>query len=73
MNLPDKIYNEQQLQAAKGRAKVTGWVQGAGVVVGAGILWNLLGWIPLALGAGAVGWVGWKILSRSSDSDETAG
>lgn len=70
MNLPDKIYTEQQLQAARGRAKVTGWVQGAGVVVGAGILWNLLGWIPMALAVGGGGYLAWKLLSGSSDSDD---
>lgn len=69
MNLPEKIYSEDQLQAAKGRAKVVGWAQGAGVVIGAGVLWNLLGWIPIAIGIGGVGWVAWKVMSGSSDDE----
>ena len=70
MNLPEKIYTEQQLQSARGRAKFVGWLQGAGVVVGAGMLWSLLGWIPMALALGGGGYLAWKIFSGSSDSDE---
>lgn len=70
MNLPEKIYTEEQLQAARGRAKFVGWAQGAGVVVGAGIVWNMLGWIPIVLGAGAVGYVGWRIMSGASESED---
>ena len=63
-NLPDKIYTEAEVERAKTTAQVVGWAQGAGVVVGAVILWNLLGWIPVMLGLGAVGWVGWKLFGN---------
>ncbi len=65
MNLPEKVYTESDLTRAKDTAQVVGWVQGAGVVIGAAILWNVLGWIPMLIGVVAVGWVLMKLLSRS--------
>ena len=51
-----------------------GWFQGAGVVIGIGILFKLLGWIPLVLGAGAVGWVLFKLFgTKKSDEEEREG
>ena len=70
-NLPEKIYTEADVERAKTTAQVVGWAQGAGVVIGGAILWNLLGWIPVVLGVGAVGWIGWKIFgSKSTDEPE---
>jgi len=70
MNLPEKVYTEQQLVRAKTTSRVVGWLQGAGVMVGAAILWNLLGWIPMVLGVGALGWVLYKLFGKSKDEDE---
>lgn len=70
MNLPEKTYTEKELTRAKTTSRVVGWMQGAGVVVGAAILWNLLGWIPMAIGAGAVGWVLYKIMSGKESEPE---
>ena len=67
MNLPEKTYTETDLTRAKDKAQVVGWLQGAGVVVGAAILWNLLGWIPVLIAVIAVGWVLVKLLSRPKD------
>ena len=64
MNLPEKIYTETDLTRAKDKAQVVGWLQGAGVVVGAAILWNLLGWIPVLVAVVAVAWVLVKLVSR---------
>ena len=69
-NLPEKRYTEEELTRAKTTSKVVGWVQGAGVVIGGAVLWNLLGGIPLLLGAGAVGWVVYKLMSRGRGSGE---
>ena len=68
-NLPEKIYTEAEVERAKTTAQVVGWAQGAGVVVGGVLLWNLLGWIPVVLGVGAVGWLGWKIFGSGKDAD----
>jgi hypothetical protein len=70
MNLPEKTYSEKEVTRAKTTSRVVGWMQGAGVVLGAAILWNLLGWIPLAIGAGAVGWVLYKLMSGKKDEGE---
>ncbi len=70
MNLPEKIYTESQLTRAKDTAQVVGWLQGAGVVIGGAILWNLLGWIPLLVVVVGVGWALMKLLSRSSDKEQ---
>lgn len=70
MNLPEKIYTQKDLARAKDTAQVVGWLQGAGVVIGGAILWNLLGWIPVLIGVVAVGWVLVKLLSRPKTADE---
>lgn len=69
MNLPSKIYSEKDMTHAKSSAKLVGWVQGAGVVLGGAILWNLLGWIPFAIGVAGLGWLGYKLLTRGTDED----
>lgn len=68
MNLPEKIYSEADLTRARTTAKAVGWAQGAGVVVGGVLLLKLLGWIPVVLGVGAIGWIGYKLLSRPGES-----
>lgn len=70
MNLPEKIYTAKEVERAKDKAQVVGWLQGAGVVVGGAILWNLLGWIPVLIAIVAVGWVMVKLLSRPKGKDE---
>lgn len=72
MNLPEKTFTEQDITRARVKGKVIGWVQGGGIVLGGALLWNLLGWIPVALGVGAVLWVGYKLMSRSSSKDTDA-
>ncbi|MDH3206656.1 MAG: hypothetical protein OEO79_08590 [Gemmatimonadota bacterium] len=69
-NLPEKIYTEQELTRARSTAQVVGWLQGAGVVVGGVLVWNLLGWIPMLIGVAAVGWVLYKLLSGPGTTDE---
>ncbi len=59
--LPEKIYTDADVERAKDTAQVVGFLQGAGVVVGAAVLWNLLGWIPVVIGVGAVGWLLYKV------------
>lgn len=70
MNLPQKTYTEKELTRAKTSSKVVGWLQGAGVVIGGGILLNLLGWIPVVIGLGAVGWVVFKLMSGPKADEE---
>jgi hypothetical protein len=67
MNLPAKIYTEKELQKARERGKMVGWVQGGGAVVLGGIALRLLGWIPAILVVGFVIWVLYKLVSNSDD------
>jgi len=68
-NLPQKIYSEAELTRAKRSAKLVGWLQGGGVVIGAAVLWNLLGWIPVLIGLAAVGWVLIKLFGGKSEDE----
>ena len=70
-DLPAKIYDENDVARARSRGKFVGWVQGAGVAILGGIVWNLLGWIPLVAVAGVVGFIAYKLLfGRSKDEEE---
>jgi len=69
MNLPDKIYTKKEVERAKDAAQIVGWLQGAGVVVGGLVLWNLLGWIPLLILVVAVGWLMVKLLGGKTEDD----
>lgn len=69
MNLPDKIYTKQEVERAKDTAQIVGWLQGAGVVVGGLVLWNLLGWLPLLIVVVGVGWLLVKLLGGKKDKD----
>jgi len=70
MNLPEKVYTQKELARAKTTSKVVGWLQGGGVVLGGAILWNILGWIPVAVGVAAVGWVLYKLMSKPKAQEE---
>ena len=70
MNLPVKRYTDTDISRAHQRGKMVGWLQAGAVVVGGSIVLNLLGWIPTILAVGAVTWVGYKWMTRSSSTDE---
>lgn len=70
MSLPAKIYTEKEVQRARRTSKVVGWIQGGGAVILAGIVFNMLGWIPTLAVAGGVGYVGYRILKWSSSDDD---
>jgi len=70
MNLPDKIYTKQEVERAKDTAQIVGWAQGAGVVIGGLVLWNLLGWIPLLIVIVAVGWLMVKLLGGKKEKGD---
>ena len=60
-------YSKADLESAKNRGQLVGWIQGGGAVIAGGIVLNLLGWIPMVLVVGAVGFVLYKLLSGSDD------
>lgn len=59
------LYSKAQLESARNRGQLVGWIQGGGAVIAAAVLWNLLGWIPVLLGVGVVGYVLYKLMSDS--------
>ena len=58
------IYTHDQLENARTKGQVIGWVQG-GVAVGALLfLLQFIGWIPLIAVASLLAFMGFKIASR---------
>jgi len=70
VNLPVKHYTETDVARAQQKGKIIGWMQAGAVVIGGSIILNLVGWIPTVLAVGAVAWVGYKWMTRSSGTDE---
>ncbi len=68
MNLPVKHYTETDLARARRTGKFIGWFQAGAVVIGGSIILNLLGWLPTVLAVGAVTWLGYKWMTRSSNN-----
>lgn len=66
-DLPEKIYTEAEVERVRSSSRIVGWLQGAGVVIGGAVLWNLLGWIPVLLVLGAVAWVLYKLFGPKGD------
>ena len=68
-NLPERIYTESDLAKGRRSAKMVGWLQGGAVVFLGGMVLQFISWVPVVLGVGAVGYVGYKLLSRGSKDD----
>jgi len=67
MGLPDKVYDRTDLERAKTKGQVIGWLQGgAAVLVGAMFL-KFVGWIPALAILGIVGYVVYKLLSKTGE------
>ncbi len=71
-NLPEKVYTEAQVERVRNTAQFVGWLQGAGVVIGGAVLWNLLGWVPVLIGLGAVLWILYKVFGPKGDDASDA-
>jgi len=71
MTLPTKIYTAKEVakevERARQRGKMVGWVQGGGAVIIGGIALQLLGWIPAIAIVGLVVWVLYKLISGPGD------
>lgn len=65
-NLPT-VYSEKDVEKARTKGQLIGWVQGAAVGVIGMILLNLVGWIPTVLIMGAGGFVLYKLSGSSKD------
>lgn len=71
MTLPTRIYTAEevskQVEKARQRGKMVGWVQGGGAVIVGGIALQLLGWIPAIAVVGLLVWVLYKLVSGPDD------
>lgn len=55
-------YSKTELENARTKGQVVGWVQGAGAVVALGLVFSVVGWIPTILVVGGVGYLLYKAL-----------
>jgi hypothetical protein len=61
-----RLTTKQELENARTRGQVVGWIQGAGAMLLIGVAVNLLGWLPL-IAVGALGaYVGYRVLFGGS-------
>ncbi|MDX1577002.1 MAG: hypothetical protein R3266_00890 [Gemmatimonadota bacterium] len=69
-NLPE-LYTQREVDRTRRRQRNLGRLEGAGVMLGIGFLWSLIGsWIPTALVLAVVGYVVWKLVSKPKRPDE---
>ena len=69
-DLPE-LYSHREIDKTRRRHRLFGRIEGALAVVAFGAVMNLVGWIPSVLVLGIVGFVVWKLVSKSkSGSDE---
>ena len=69
-NLPERIYTEADLAKGRRNAKMMGWVQGGAAVFLGGLILQFISWVPIVLGVGAVGFIGYKLLTRGPKDEE---
>ena len=58
------IYTHEQLENARTKGQVIGWVQGGAVVGALLFLLQFVGWVPLILIASLLAFGGYKVASR---------
>lgn len=58
------IYTREQLENARTKGQVIGWVQGGTAVGGLLFLLQFVGWIPLILIASLLAFLGFKFVRR---------
>ena len=64
-NLPAP-HNQQDVENARTKGQLVGWIQGGAVGVGGMVLLGYIGWIPTLAVLGIGGFVLYKLLSGSS-------
>lgn len=71
-DLPERLYSKQEVENARTKGQVVGWLQGGGVVVGGMLLLNLLGsWIPAMLVLGGGGYLAYRIFLKPGKKDDS--
>ena len=60
--VPARLYTHVEVQHARTKGQVVGWIQGGLVAIGGWWLLGLVGWLPVILLVGVVGIVVAKML-----------
>lgn len=68
-NLPVK-YTRTDLENARTKGQIVGWVQAGAVVLGGVLLLKAIGWLPVIVVVAAAAFIGYKVLSRKKGSSE---
>ena len=68
-NLPVK-YTRTDLENARTKGQMIGWVQAGAVVLGGVLLLKAIGWLPVLLVVAAATFIGYKVLSRKKGTSE---
>ncbi len=58
-----ELYTKSDLEKARTKGQLVGWVQGGAVVLAGALLLSVLGWIPTLLVLGAGGFLLYKLMS----------
>lgn len=62
------IYTQEQLDTARDRSRVVGWIQGGLTTLAALLLLKMLGWIPLLILLAAAGYGGYRLFTKGKES-----
>jgi len=62
--VPDRMHTPTEVENARTKGQVIGWIQGAGVTIATIWVLKLVGWIPALLVVGVLGFVAFKLLFR---------
>jgi hypothetical protein len=60
-----ELYTKSDLEKARTKGQLVGWVQGGAVVLAGAVLLSFLGWIPTLVVLGAGGFLIYKLTSSS--------
>ena len=58
------IYTQEQLDSARDRSRVVGWIQGGLTTLAALFLLKMLGWVPLLVLLAAAGYGGYRLFTK---------
>jgi hypothetical protein len=57
------VHTRQELENARTKGQVIGWLQGAGAMLLLGLALKFVGWIPLLVAGGVAVYVAYRLLS----------
>jgi len=68
-NTLQELYTQKDLQNARTKGQLVGWVQGAALGVGGVLLLGVIGWIPTLVVLGVGGFLLYKVFSSPSKTE----